>query len=108
MNAELAYTMEVTEKCDVYSFGVLAVEVIMGKHPGEVIGCLQSSGVENNNSFQRKDVLLDPRLSPPAAQNICHKLALVKSLAISCLAANPQSRPTMQTVSKLLDATPDC
>nr|GMC82454.1 MDIS1-interacting receptor like kinase 2-like [Ipomoea batatas] len=34
---EFAYTMEVTEKCDVYSFGILALEVIMGKHPGDLI-----------------------------------------------------------------------
>ncbi|CDP11414.1 unnamed protein product [Coffea canephora] len=34
---ELAYTLEVNEKCDVYSFGVLALEVIMGKHPGDFI-----------------------------------------------------------------------
>ncbi|KAK9930096.1 hypothetical protein M0R45_027153 [Rubus argutus] len=41
---ELAYTMEVNEKCDVYSFGVLALETIMGRHPGDLISSL-SSGV---------------------------------------------------------------
>ena len=40
--AEFAYTMEVNEKCDVYSFGVLALEVIMGKHLGELISFLSS------------------------------------------------------------------
>ncbi|KAF6141749.1 hypothetical protein GIB67_027927 [Kingdonia uniflora] len=39
---ELAYTMRVTEKCDVYSFGVLALEVLMGKHHAEFISSLTS------------------------------------------------------------------
>ncbi|KAI8013144.1 putative leucine-rich repeat receptor-like protein kinase [Camellia lanceoleosa] len=34
---ELAYTMEVNERLDVYSLGVLALEVLMGKHPGNLI-----------------------------------------------------------------------
>ncbi|KAK3019869.1 hypothetical protein RJ639_004177 [Escallonia herrerae] len=54
---ELAYTMRVTEKCDVYSFGVLALEVIKGKHPGDVIPSLTSS----LEKFQLKD-LVDQRL----------------------------------------------
>ncbi len=41
--AELAYTMVATEKCDVYSFSVLVFDVLMGKHPGELITDLHSS-----------------------------------------------------------------
>nr|XP_048326779.1 MDIS1-interacting receptor like kinase 2-like [Ziziphus jujuba var. spinosa] len=98
---EHAYTMVVTEKCDVYSFGVLALEILMGKHPGELISSLQSSDFESI----RHKVELDPRLSPPAAteNNIDDKLGLIMKLAISCLSANPQARPTMRTVSKPLE-----
>ncbi|XP_057988939.1 probable leucine-rich repeat receptor-like protein kinase At1g35710 [Hevea brasiliensis] len=34
---ELAYVMKVTEKCNIYSFGVLALEIINRKHPGDLI-----------------------------------------------------------------------
>ncbi|MBA0755886.1 hypothetical protein Gogos_021737, partial [Gossypium gossypioides] len=34
---ELAYLLVVTEKCDVYSFGVLALEILMEKYPGELL-----------------------------------------------------------------------
>jgi len=40
---ELSYTCVVTEKCDVYSFGVLVLEVMMGKHPRDLLQHLQSS-----------------------------------------------------------------
>jgi serine/threonine protein kinase len=35
--AELSYTCVVTEKIDVYSFGVIVLEVIMGRHPGDLL-----------------------------------------------------------------------
>ena len=35
--SECAYTLEVSEKCDVYSFGVVMLEVLMGRHPGDLI-----------------------------------------------------------------------
>ena len=35
--AKLAYAMAITEKCDVYSFGVMALETLMGRHPQEIL-----------------------------------------------------------------------
>ncbi|XP_065630206.1 serine/threonine-protein kinase RIPK-like [Quercus suber] len=86
--------MVVTEKCDVYSFGVLVLEVLMGKHPGELITDLHSLVGTN---IHLKDVL-DDHLSPPTGQKIAYELDLMLNLAISCLHTNPQSRPTMQRV----------
>lgn len=93
--------MVVTEKCDVYSFGVLALEIVMGKHPGEEITRLQNSADVGRDI--RYEDLLDHRLSPPATRDIADKLALIMELANSCLSADPQSRPTMSTVAKLIE-----
>ncbi|KAI7981455.1 putative leucine-rich repeat receptor-like protein kinase [Camellia lanceoleosa] len=56
---ELAYTMEVNEKCDVYSFRVLALEVIMGKHPGDLISSLSSSLSSSSTSTAQGIILKD-------------------------------------------------
>ncbi|KAL6329856.1 hypothetical protein AAG906_037956 [Vitis piasezkii] len=47
---ELAYTMKVDNKTDVYSFGVVTLEVIMGRHPGELISSLLSSASSSSAS----------------------------------------------------------
>ena len=77
--------MVVTEKCDVYSFGVLVLEVLMGKHPSKLITSLNSS---TSTSAPLKDVL-DDRLSPPRSLQIADELALMQNLALLCLRANP-------------------
>ncbi|KAK2379636.1 MDIS1-interacting receptor like kinase [Trifolium repens] len=95
---ELAYTMAVTEKCDVFSFGVLAFEILTGKHPGDLVSYIQTS---NDQKIDFKEIL-DPRLpSPP--KNILKELALVANLALTCLHTNPQSRPTMRSIAQLLE-----
>ncbi|KAH9699477.1 putative leucine-rich repeat receptor-like protein kinase [Citrus sinensis] len=96
---ELAYTMKVTEKCDVYSFGVLALEVIKGKHPRDFISSICSSLSSNLNIAL--DEMFDPRLSTPS-RNVQDKLISIMEVSISCLDESPTSRPTMQKVSQLL------
>ncbi|CDP11200.1 unnamed protein product [Coffea canephora] len=86
---EFAYTMRVTEKCDVYSFGVLALKITKGKHPGELVGHLMSS---TTGDRELKD-LLDQRLSHPT-QEIEKILVLVLKIAEVCLHVNTPYWPT--------------
>ncbi|XP_040971850.1 MDIS1-interacting receptor like kinase 2-like [Gossypium hirsutum] len=94
---ELSYTMQVTEKCDVLSFGVLALELIVRSYPGEFLSSLSIFTAESiplNN-------VLDQRLAPPLPE-VVNKLIFILKLAVSCLNINSKSRPTMHTVSQLL------
>ncbi|CBI29790.3 unnamed protein product, partial [Vitis vinifera] len=103
---ELAYTMKVDNKTDVYSFGVVTLEVIMGRHPGELISSLLSSASSSSASpstvghFLLNDVI-DQRPSPPVNQ-VAEEVVVAVKLAFACLCVNPQSRPTMQQVARAL------
>ncbi|CBI36564.3 unnamed protein product, partial [Vitis vinifera] len=101
---ELAYTLEVNDKTDVFSFGVVTLEVLMGRHPGDLISYLSSSSPSSSTSYFSllKDVL-DPRLSPPTDQ-VVEEVVFAMKLAFTCLHANPKSRPTMRQVSQALSS----
>ncbi|KAL8244081.1 hypothetical protein R6Q59_010339 [Mikania micrantha] len=72
---ELAYTMEVNEKCDVYSFGVVTLEVIMGKHPRDM---LLITSIDDMNAISHTEIL---------------------EVAFSCAKKSPQCRPSMRDVT---------
>ncbi|KAG5541737.1 hypothetical protein RHGRI_021535 [Rhododendron griersonianum] len=97
---ELAYTMEVNEKCDVYSFGVVTLEVILGGHPGAFISFLSSSSPNSADHILLNDVV-DQRLLPPTDQ-VAQQVVSAMKLAFECLSSSPQSRPSMNQVSKEL------
>ena len=91
--------MEINEKCDVFSFGVLGLEIIIGKHPGDLISSLLSS------TFTTRDMLLkdvlDQRHSLPMDRIVREVLSIAK-IAIACSHTIPQTCPTMQQVSQEL------
>ncbi|PON52693.1 Tyrosine-protein kinase [Parasponia andersonii] len=95
---EFAYTMKVTEKCDVYSFGVVVLEVITGRHPGNLILSLSSP---STRAVAMLEDVLDNRLPPPP-KDILDKVVDILKLIVACLNENPQSRPTMKDVSQIL------
>ncbi|RZC85028.1 hypothetical protein C5167_047813 [Papaver somniferum] len=100
---ELAYTMRVTEKCDVYSFGVIILEVLMGKHPSEIITLLSqillsSTPLSDVGENIRLRDILDQCIEAPTGAVQKEILHIVK-VGFSCLQDDPCTRPTMQEVS---------
>ncbi|TYI63501.1 hypothetical protein E1A91_D09G022800v1, partial [Gossypium mustelinum] len=95
---EHSYSLVVTEKCDVYSFGVLTLEILMGKHPGELLSTLSSSSPSSVQNVMLNEIL-DPRLSPPRSRKMAGDIAFVAVIAFACLRAKPKARPTMKLVS---------
>jgi len=61
---ELAFVTRVTEKCDVYSFAVVVLELFMGSHPGDLLSALLRT---DKKSTSLED-LLDTRLPLPEAE----------------------------------------
>ncbi|KAK7395738.1 hypothetical protein VNO78_16305 [Psophocarpus tetragonolobus] len=96
---ELAYTMEVNEKCDVYSFGVLALEILFGKHPGDVTS--SSIGVASTFDYMTLMDKLDERLPHPTSPIVFEVVSILK-IAFACLTESPRFRPTMEHVAKEL------
>ncbi|XP_054818872.1 MDIS1-interacting receptor like kinase 2-like [Prosopis cineraria] len=95
---EITYIIKANEKCDVYSFGVLTLEIIMGMHPGELIASLTET--PTTYDLPLKDVL-DGRLPRPTG-SVVEELMLIATLAFACLDKNPWSRPTMDQVAMKL------
>ncbi|CAJ1971133.1 unnamed protein product [Sphenostylis stenocarpa] len=94
---ELAYTMEVNEKCDVFSFGVLCLEIMMGKHPGDLISLLFSpSETPSAYNLLLKDVL-DQRLPLPV-KPVVEEVILIVKIAFACSSESPRFRPSMEQV----------
>ncbi|PKA54396.1 Receptor-like protein kinase HSL1 [Apostasia shenzhenica] len=97
---EYAYTLRVNEKSDIYSFGVVILELVTGKLPvdpefGEkdlvnwVCSTIPQKGEEQ---------VIDAKL------DLCHKAQIIKVLHIGllCSSSLPINRPSMRRVVKML------
>ncbi|GLU07796.1 hypothetical protein SLE2022_247430 [Rubroshorea leprosula] len=103
MAPELALTMRVTNKCDVFSFGVVTLEVMMGRHPRELLNSLSSSTFSLENKEVLLQNVLDSRLPPPTGQ-IAEEVVFVVKIGLACTHSMPESRPTMHFVAQELSA----
>ena len=108
---EYAYTLQVDGKSDVYSYGVVLLEVVSGRR------AVEAEFGEGNNIVEwvREKVLrgekggarevLDPAVAGAAGcKEVREEMMLVLRVALLCTCQNPADRPSMRDVVSMLRA----
>lgn len=98
---EYGYMMKITEKSDVYSYGVVMLEVLTGKQP---IDPTIPDGVHLVDWVRLKRggiEVLDPSLHSRPESEIEEMLQAL-GVALLCVNSSPDERPTMKDVAAML------
>lgn len=93
--------MKITEKCDVYSYGVVVLEVLTGKQP---IDPTIPGGLHVVDWVKQKrgsvEVLDRSLLTRPESE--IEEIRQALGIALLCVNASPDERPTMKDVAAML------
>lgn len=102
---EYGYTMNITEKSDVYSYGVVLLEILSGRSAVENRVREGSHIVEwvkkKMGSFEPAITILDTKLQGLPDQMVQEMLQTL-GIAMFCVNSSPSERPTMKEVVALL------
>jgi serine/threonine protein kinase len=103
--------MKVTEKCDIYSFGVVLLELVTGQSPiqplekgGDLVNLVRRLMLNHNPEFPTESGLLDARLDL-SSRSTTDEMSLVLKIALFCTSELPMDRPSMrEVICMLIDA----
>ncbi|KAG6387849.1 hypothetical protein SASPL_153043 [Salvia splendens] len=93
-----------TEKTDVYSFGVLMLEIVSGKRPTDASFIEKGLNIVGWLNFlvseQRQREIVDPHCEGVQIES----LDVILSIAIQCVSSLPEDRPTIHRVVQVLES----
>lgn len=99
---EYAYTLRVNEKSDIYSFGVVILELVTGRQPiDEEFGENKDIVKWVCNKIEKTNGLLEV-LDPKFVDSFKEEMAMVLKVGLLCTSTLPINRPTMRRVVHLL------
>ncbi len=107
IHTEYSFGTRVTEKIDIYSFGVVLLELVTGKRAADPLEPLEGTTlvqwVHNrvNSVVTSKDLceILDSKCRMGSQSEMIQVL----EIALSCTNTMPMSRPSMREVVKMLE-----
>ncbi|CDY28719.1 BnaCnng06050D [Brassica napus] len=103
---EVTDARKISQKADVYSFGVLILELLTGKSPTHQQlteeGVDLPRWVQSITDQQSPSQVFDPELAGHQSEGNENMIRLLK-IAISCTAQYPDSRPFMADVTRLIE-----
>lgn len=104
LDPEYLRTYQLTEKSDVFSFGVLLVELVTGRRPiepkRELKERITSKWAMKKFADGDASSTLDPKLEQTAGNNLA--IEKILELALQCQAPRRQNRPSMRRCGEVL------
>ncbi|PIN02223.1 Serine/threonine protein kinase [Handroanthus impetiginosus] len=98
---EYAYTMRVTAAGNVYSFGVILLELVTGKPAVSGGTELAKWALSNTTQHNKWDQILDSSVSKTSIAVRNQMLAVLK-VALTCVSVSTETRPKMKSVLRML------